>query len=234
MTDSDEGCCCVFISVIGILVTSAIIVYWYIVLPIFATIFIIYCLYLYFNNKTKKTPLKKGLITRPSNKKEINKIDKKEEKKVKVKYYHFGERLHPDEWYKHLYKESSEDRWATHKSRSKYSINPQYYKDVGYKDVEELHNCPYCHTELSNSNCCKYCGWIKKEKIKEKEKRSRRIPIAVQREVWRRDEGRCVDCGTKEKLEYDHIIPFSKGGSNTVRNIQLLCESCNRKKTNNI
>jgi len=64
--------------------------------------------------------------------------------------------------------------------------------------------------------------------------RSRIIPIHVQREVWRRDEGRCVECGSKEYLEYDHRIPFSKGGSNTVRNIQLLCEKCNRTKSNKI
>ena len=72
------------------------------------------------------------------------------------------------------------------------------------------------------------------EREEEEERQSRRIPAKVQREVWRRDEGRCVECKTKEKLEYDHIIPFSRGGSNTARNIQLLCESCNRKKSNNI
>ncbi len=52
----------------------------------------------------------------------------------------------------------------------------------------------------------------------------------VKREVWRRDQGRCVQCGSQEKLEYDHIIPVSKGGSNTERNVQLLCEKCNREK----
>jgi len=39
-----------------------------------------------------------------------------------------------------------------------------------------------------------------------------------------------VKCGRQERLEYDHIIPLVKGGSNTERNIQLLCESCNRSK----
>lgn len=59
---------------------------------------------------------------------------------------------------------------------------------------------------------------------------SRHIPKEVQREVWRRDEGRCVRCGSRLNLEFDHIIPISKGGSNTARNVQLLCEKCNRDK----
>jgi hypothetical protein len=56
------------------------------------------------------------------------------------------------------------------------------------------------------------------------------IPERVRHEVWRRDEGRCVDCGSRERLEFDHIVPFSKGGSNTARNLELRCESCNRTK----
>ena len=58
----------------------------------------------------------------------------------------------------------------------------------------------------------------------------RHISSRVRREVWRRDQGRCTKCGSQRKLEYEHIIPHSKGGSNTARNIQLLCENCNRKK----
>jgi len=60
------------------------------------------------------------------------------------------------------------------------------------------------------------------------------IPERVRIEVWRRDSGKCVKCGSREKLEYDHIIPISKGGSNTARNIELLCEKCNRSKSNKI
>jgi len=60
------------------------------------------------------------------------------------------------------------------------------------------------------------------------------IPKDVKREVWRRDMGRCTKCGSRENLEYDHIIPVSKGGSSTSRNIELLCQSCNRKKAGQI
>jgi hypothetical protein len=52
--------------------------------------------------------------------------------------------------------------------------------------------------------------------------------------VWNRDGGKCAQCSSNARLEFDHIIPFSKGGSNTYRNIQLLCENCNRRKTNSI
>lgn len=80
-----------------------------------------------------------------------------------------------------------------------------------------------------------------KQEILEKEfqdipedERIRFISDDVKEFVWRRDQGKCVKCGSSEKLEFDHIIPFSKGGSNTARNIQLLCEKCNRSKHDNI
>lgn len=60
------------------------------------------------------------------------------------------------------------------------------------------------------------------------------IPDDAKIFVWQRDNGRCVICGSQENLEYDHIIPISKGGSNTARNIQLLCEKHNRSKGGNL
>jgi hypothetical protein len=60
--------------------------------------------------------------------------------------------------------------------------------------------------------------------------RRERIPDNVRLLVWQRDEGRCVQCGSQASLEYDHIIPVVRGGSNTERNIRLLCEACNRRK----
>lgn len=62
----------------------------------------------------------------------------------------------------------------------------------------------------------------------------KRIPESVRINVWRRDQGKCARCGSRENLEYDHIVPVSKGGSNTERNIELLCQDCNRSKGNKI
>ncbi|WP_261558821.1 TerD family protein [Frankia tisae] len=59
---------------------------------------------------------------------------------------------------------------------------------------------------------------------------SRAIPQAVKAEVWRRDGGVCVECGGNEHLEFDHVIPFSRGGASSVNNLQLLCRRCNRTK----
>jgi hypothetical protein len=56
------------------------------------------------------------------------------------------------------------------------------------------------------------------------------IPERVRHEVWRRDRGTCVECGSRARLEFDHIIPVSRGGSNTPRNLELRCEPCNRRK----
>jgi hypothetical protein len=60
--------------------------------------------------------------------------------------------------------------------------------------------------------------------------RRERIPEAVRMFVWQRDQGKCVKCGSQVNLEFDHIIPVADGGADTERNIQLLCERCNREK----
>lgn len=56
------------------------------------------------------------------------------------------------------------------------------------------------------------------------------IPASIKRTVWERDHGRCVECRAGVDLEFDHVIPFSLGGSSTAANLQLLCAPCNRSK----
>lgn len=60
------------------------------------------------------------------------------------------------------------------------------------------------------------------------------IPREVASAVWNRDGGQCCICGSKADLEFDHIIPISKGGATTFRNLQILCKTCNLKKLDNI
>lgn len=66
-------------------------------------------------------------------------------------------------------------------------------------------------------------------------KHTRLIPSEVKKEVWKRDKGECVKCGSKKNLHFDHDLPFSKGGTSlTEKNIKLLCAKCNLKKSNKI
>ncbi len=66
--------------------------------------------------------------------------------------------------------------------------------------------------------------------IPQTKRASRLIPHDVRIAVWQRDQGKCVQCGATQYLEYDHIIPHSKGGANTTQNVQLLCRKCNLSK----
>jgi len=53
---------------------------------------------------------------------------------------------------------------------------------------------------------------------------TRIILTSVKLEVWKRDQGQCVECGSADNLHFVHIIPWSRGGSSlTAENVQLLC-----------
>ena len=60
------------------------------------------------------------------------------------------------------------------------------------------------------------------------------IPEDVKLLVWARDGGACMRCGNTTELQFDHVIPVAKGGSNTEANIQLLCKRCNLRKSDKI
>ena len=64
---------------------------------------------------------------------------------------------------------------------------------------------------------------------------NRMIPTSVKLAVWRRDHGQCTQCGSADNLHFDHIIPYSKGGSSLVEdNIQILCARHNLGKSDKI
>lgn len=52
-------------------------------------------------------------------------------------------------------------------------------------------------------------------------------------EVFERDGAKCKNCNRQDNLTIDHIMPTSKGGTNDLDNLQVLCERCNKRKGNN-
>jgi len=64
---------------------------------------------------------------------------------------------------------------------------------------------------------------------------TRLISSEIKKEVWKRDNGKCVICGSVKNLHFDHDLPFSKGGTSlTAKNIRLLCAKCNLAKSDKI
>lgn len=91
----------------------------------------------------------------------------------------------------------------------------------------------------------KMCDMVleKLEKVEQKQKpktttsgESRYIPVSIKQEIIKRDDFQCtfispitgVRCGAKTNLEFDHIHPFSLGGSSTLDNMRCLCKAHNQ------
>ena len=114
------------------------------------------------------------------------------------------------------------------KMQSRFTVLLEAWTRDSKGKMERIETCPRCNKEIDDETVfCKYCG----SKIDGK---TRYIPQGIRNEVWTRDNGQCVECGTREDLQFDHIIPFEKGGASTPENLQILCKECNLKKSNKI
>lgn len=48
--------------------------------------------------------------------------------------------------------------------------------------------------------------------------------------VFSRDGNACVYCGSMTRLQLDHVVPRSKGGSDDPSNLAACCAACNQSK----
>lgn len=125
-------------------------------------------------------------------------------------------------------KEQVNNYYTNLESEKESKMKDQLKEEFLQKELKRLEKIKIAELKEEVLNELKQQGLIEEYRHREP------IPQDVQDRVWNRDEGKCTKCGSKNKLEFDHIIPFSKGGANTYRNLQLLCEDCNRKKSNKI
>ena len=62
----------------------------------------------------------------------------------------------------------------------------------------------------------------------------RKFSEKIKRAAYERQNHCCKKCGKHypiEKMHADHIVPWSKGGRTVEENCQVLCENCNRRKS---
>jgi 5-methylcytosine-specific restriction endonuclease McrA len=57
---------------------------------------------------------------------------------------------------------------------------------------------------------------------------------ALRLELYRKYGRQCVKCHSTKHLTIDHILPISKGGESVLKNLQILCRSCNEEKDTRI
>jgi hypothetical protein len=67
-------------------------------------------------------------------------------------------------------------------------------------------------------------------KMKQGAGNSRYVQVQTKSQVWKRDLGRCQNCGSTYALQMDHIKAFAAGGKSTADNLRLLCRNCNQSR----
>ena len=60
--------------------------------------------------------------------------------------------------------------------------------------------------------------------------RAEPVSAALRKAVLARDGALCRQCESTHRLEVDHVLAVAFGGTNDIKNLQILCRKCNREK----
>lgn len=105
-----------------------------------------------------------------------------------------------------------------------------------YNHMADFDQCPVCiglaeiHGPIPS---VEELGWAEYHRLRRKRtSKYSKVPIPddLRWLVWERDDFRCAECGRRQFLTVDHIVPESKGGTLDPSNLRTLCRWCNSRK----
>jgi len=100
--------------------------------------------------------------------------------------------------------------------------------------------CKHCGKEFQRSPslvskyCSPHCYWESKYTTPygyKKYRAKQDFRSTHKQAIQKRDDYKCVLCGSTDHIEVDHILAIALGGTNKIENGQTLCYSCHQKKT---
>ncbi len=98
------------------------------------------------------------------------------------------------------------------------------------KKMSESHKGEKCHFWKGGISTYERKKWLNLQRHYKKKGNGGWHTQEEWNELCKKWNNGCACCKRKIKLTIDHIIPVSKGGNNSIENIQPLCQSCNSKK----
>jgi hypothetical protein len=120
----------------------------------------------------------------------------------------------------------------TEGERTYWHFQGRFYWENKDLDADEVHALLVSEQQrkrgrIERAQAMAAMGWQPQDQARRRDI----IPDDVKQMVWMRDGGQCVRCGSQAELQFDHVIPFSMGGSSAAENLQVLCGPCNRRKS---
>ena len=131
-------------------------------------------------------------------------------------------------------KDSVRNRWIKQNPSHPVAVSWRVRSDFNYRKK----SCIVCGVEMEiRTNNVKYCLFCALERRRSRKMSDRRKSLFRSDESWSRVKkifmNTCPSCKLSEpevRLEIDHIRPLSRGGSDDLDNIQVLCGRCNMRK----
>jgi len=121
---------------------------------------------------------------------------------------------------------------STERMRRWRAANPERAAENARRSYERNRKKVLERSKRNHASKPGYAAW-KRARRQQRLDGAGTFTISELTELFEVFENKCInpDCdGLDDKLSVDHVVPLSKGGGNTIENIQPLCLTCNLRK----